>query len=713
MAAIGKIRSWGPILVSVIALALFAFIAEEAFRSCSGVKGEASQQIGEVLGKKINVQEFQKLVDEYQEAIKFTMQRDNFSEDEMNQIRDQVWQQYVSTQIIEADAEKLGLTVTDKEIQNVLNAGTNQVLLQTPFVNQQTGRFDVNSLKQFIDQYNKAKTQAPQQAEQMKAIYNYWLFVEKTLRNQLLSQKYQSLLASCILSNKVEAKLAFKDDNEESQIQLASLAYSSIKDDDVKIADADYKAKYDELKQAFKQPIETRDVKYVDFEVKASNADRNAIAKEMAGLQSQLASADDPAALVSKSTSQVRYLGLPLGKSAYPSDIASKLDSMAVGTSPVFETKQDNSLNIIRLMSKVSLPDSVQYRQIQVAAATPQEARTKADSISKALQGGADFEVLAKKYNQTGEKTWFTNRMYEGTTTMNADNRDYINALLNTSVGEVKNLELTQGNVILEVLDRKAMSDKFLAAVIKKPIDFSKDTHSAAYNKFSEFVTKCSSVEEMEKNASKYGYKVLEQNDCRTSQHNIAGIGSTREALKWVFSSKEGEISPLYECGDNNHLLVVALTKVHGKGYRDINDKQVQDILKREILKDKKAETLMAKLKGVNSVQAAKAKGAQVAAVNQVTFSAPAFIQTTGTVEPALSGAVSATAAGKFCKSPVKGNAGVYVFSVVKKTNRQGAKYDATTQMARCRQQSMQMVGNFMGDLMSKAGVVDNRYLFF
>ena len=86
MAAIGKIRSWGPILVSVIALALFAFIAEEAFRSCSGVKGEASQQIGEVLGKKINVQEFQKLVDEYQEAIKFTMQRDNFSEDEMNQI---------------------------------------------------------------------------------------------------------------------------------------------------------------------------------------------------------------------------------------------------------------------------------------------------------------------------------------------------------------------------------------------------------------------------------------------------------------------------------------------------------------------------------------------------------------------------------------------------------------------------------------------------
>ncbi len=713
MAVLGKIRSRGIALVIIIGLGLFAFIAEEAFRSCNSLKGQASQRIGEVLGEKVNVQDFQKLVDEYQEAVKFTMQRDNLTEEELTQLRDQVWQQYVTNSVVSEDAAKLGITVTDAEIQNVLNQGTNQVLLQTPFVNQQTGRFDVNSLKQFIDQYNKAKTQAPQQAEQMKAVYNYWLFVEKNLRTQLLAQKYQGLLANCVLSNKVEAKMSFKEDNEESQIQLASVAYSTIKDADVKVEDADLKAKFEELKPAFKQPVETRDIKYVDFQIKASSADRNALQKEMNGYQKQLAEAADPAQVISKSASQLQYLGIPMSKSAYPMDIASKLDSMAIGTSGVIENKADNTLNIIRLVAKTSLPDSIQYRQIQVAAATPNEARTKADSIYNALQNGADFEVLAKKYGQTGEKVWFTGRMYEGATSMNADNRQYIESLLNGEVNATKNVALTQGNVILQVTDRRAMTDKFTAAVIKKVIDFSKETHNAAYNRFSEFVTKCSSIEDMEKIAAKYGYKVEQQQNIATTQHNVAGVSATREALKWVFSAKEGEISPLYECGNNDHMMIVALTKTHPQGYRDYKDPQVEEFLKREVIKDKKAEKIIAKLKGVNSVNAAKAKGAKVSTINQITFSAPAFVQETGAAEPALSGAVAATAAGKFSKNPVKGNAGVYLFQVVKKVQRSGAKYDANAQMQRCRQMGMQYVGNFMQDLINKAGIVDNRYLFF
>ena len=115
MAAIGKIRSWGPTLVIVIGLALFAFIAEEMFRSCEASKNEQRQQVGEVLGEKVNVQEFQALVDEYQEVLKLTQNRDNLSEDELNQVKDQVWNSFVNNKIIETEAEKLGLTVTDDE----------------------------------------------------------------------------------------------------------------------------------------------------------------------------------------------------------------------------------------------------------------------------------------------------------------------------------------------------------------------------------------------------------------------------------------------------------------------------------------------------------------------------------------------------------------------------------------------------------------------
>ena len=715
MAALGKIRSKGAILVGAISLALVAFLAGDAARSCEGMKGESRQQIGEILGKKISVQDYQKLIDEYQSAIKFTMQRDNLTDQEVNQVNDQVWQQLVSNRVIEADAEKVGLTVTEKEIQNVLNEGTNPMLVQTPFVNQQTGRFDVNALKQFLDSYNKAKAAKSPQVEQMQAIYDYWLFVEKNLRAQLLGQKYQALLASCVLSNKAEAKMAFKDNNEESQIQLASLAYSTVKDADVKVTDDDLKAKYAELKPAFRQNVETRDIKFVDFQIKASAADRSQVVKEMNDFQKQLASAEDPAAVVSKSGSEIPYLGLPVSNKAYQQypDIASKIDSLSVGTTGVVENAQDNTLNIIRVLSKAQLADSIQFRQINIAAATPDEARAKADSIQKALAGGADFDALAKRYGQTGEKVWFTGQQYEMAPSMNQDNRTFINALLNGEVNATQNLALTQGNIILQVLDKKAFTTKTTAAVIKKVVDFSKATRSNAYNKFSEFVAKSSTVADLEKNAPKSGYQVQSLNDISTAEHYVGGIPGTRDALKWLFEAKQGEVSPLYECGNNDHLLVIALTAVHPQGYRSWDDAQVKEILKREVIKDKKAEKLMAKLKGVNSIAAAQAKGAKVSSVNQITFAAPAFVQATGSVEPALSGAVAGTAAGKFSKAPVKGNAGVYVFQVVKKSMRAGSKYDETLVMQQAAQANMQLVGNFMQDLILKAKVVDNRYLFF
>jgi peptidyl-prolyl cis-trans isomerase D len=135
-------------------------------------------------------------------------------------------------------------------------------------------------------------------------------------------------------------------------------------------------------------------------------------------------------------------------------------------------------------------------------------------------------------------------------------------------------------------------------------------------------------------------------------------------------------------------------------------------MVKAEVLRDKKAEQLMAKLQGVNSIAAAKAKGAQITTVDQITFAAPVFVSAAGASEPALSGAVYATAKGKFSSKPVKGNAGVYAFQVVSKKNRPG-KFDAKTMEARCRQKAMQYAGNFMSELYQKANVVDNRYLFF
>ena len=713
MAALGKIRSKGVFLICIVGFALFAFIAEELVRSCESTQNESRQRVGEVNGDKISVQEFQKLVDEYTNVIKMTQGRDNLTDEELNQIKDVVWNTFVQNEIIGKEAEKLGLKVTDQELQNVLNQGTNPMLLQTPFVNQQTGRFDANLLRKFLAEYKQAKTSNPQMAEQYQSLYDFWSFVEKNMRQQLLVQKYQTLLAGCMLSNPISAKAAYNEENQESDIQLASFAYSSINDNKVTVSDADLKAKYDELKPRFKQYEETRNIKYVDVQVLPSASDRAALNKEIENIKNSLTEAADPTEVVRKSGSLVTYLGIPQTKAAFPSDIAAKLDSMAVGTvsSPV-ENKQDQTINIVKLISKTELPDSVEFRAIQVTGSTPEEAAKRADSIYVALNGGAEFEVVAKKYGQTGAKNWMTSAQYQSAPSMDSDTKSYIDALNTMAVNELKNIKLSQGNIVLQLTDRKALVSKYVAAVVKKPIEFSKNTYSAAYNKFSQFVSENQSLEQMQKSAAKYGYNVQDLNDVRNADHYVANIRGTRDALKWIFEAKENEVSQLYECGNNDHLLVIVMTKVNEKGYRGLDDENVKNYIKQEVIRDKKAEMLIAKAKGVKNIGGAKAKGATVSTVNQVTFAAPVFVQSTGMSEPALSGAVAATAKGKFSAHAVKGYAGVYLFQVNNRRMRP-VKFNEKEYEERLSQKALQYASNFMQELYIKANVKDNRYLFF
>lgn len=714
MAVLGKIRSKGALLVGIIGLGLFAFIAEEAVRSCDSAKNNERQQIAKVLGEKMSFQDFQALVDEYTDVVKMTQNKDNLSEQELNQVRDMVWNTYIQSSLIAKEAKELGLTVTDDEMRDILNQGTNPMLLQTPFVNQQTGRFDANSLKQFINEYKKAQTSNPQLVEQYRPIYNFWQFVEKTLRQQTLAQKYQTLLASCFLSNSIEAKQAFEEENTEADIQLAAFTYASVPEKDINITDADLKAKYEELKPRFKQYEETRDIKYVAVNVKASAADRAALNKQITEYAAQLATADDPTDVVRKSNSTVAYLGIPVLKSAFPNDISLLLDSIAVGTTTnVKENVQDNTYNVVKLISKQELPDSIEFQAIQVGGETIDEAHDRADSIMKALSTDASqWETVAKKYGQTGEKQWMTTQQYQFATSINAENKAFIKALNTMSAGELRNVSTTSGNIILKVTDRRNFQPKYIAAVIKTKIAFSDDTQNSAYNKFSQYVSENQTLEGLEKSAKKYGYNVLELQDVRSAQHIIANIPGTHDALKWAYEAKEGEVSPLYECGNNDSFLVLVVTKIHEKGYRSLDDAMVKDMVKAEVLNDKKAELLMAKTKGIKNINEAKAKGAQIVSVPQITFAAPAFVSVAGTSEPALSGAVAATKAGQFSAKAVKGNGGVYMFQVTSKKNR-GQKFDQKSYEQRMAQRAMQAAGNFMQDLYINADITDNRYMFF
>lgn len=712
MATLQKIRSKGPLLVIVIGLALFAFIAGDAWKVLQPHQGK--QDVGEVNGEVLSAQDYQKMVDELSEVIKLTNGLNSLTEDLLNNVKDQVWQSYVNNKLIAEQAEKLGLKVTDAEIQSIIDQGTHPLLMQTPFRNPQTGMFDKDMLKKFLVDYaNLNASQMPAQyVEYYQKMGAFWQFVEKTLAQSTLAEKYQNLVTKSLISNPVAAEDAFNSRTEQSDLLLAGVPYSSINDSTVQVSDNEIKDRYNEKKEQFKQLVETRDIRYIDVKVVPSDADRKAVEKEVTEYSNQLASTTaDFGTFVRSTGSSVNYSDVPVSKSVFPADVASRLDSTNVNEvyGPYYN-QTDDSFNAFKLLAKVSSPDSIQFRQIQVYADTEEKTKTLADSIYNALKGGADFAAVAKIYGQTGEATWVNAQSWEGSE-LDADNSKFINTLLNQPVNELANLNMGQANLILQVMNKKSMQTKYKVAVVKREVEFSKETYNAAYNKFSQFVAQNTTIDSMVKNAEESGYTLMPRTDLSSAEHYVGGVRSTREALKWIFAAKPGEVSPLYECGENDHLMVVALDKIHEAGYRDINS--VAEMLRAEIRRDKKAEKIMEEMKKYNSIAQVKGmKDAVSDSVKHVTFSAPAYISVTRSSEPVI-GAVAAKTAANKVSAPIKGNGGVYMIQVYAK-EKGSEKFDAKQEETTLTNMAVRIAGNqLINDLYQKAKVVDQRYLFF
>jgi len=157
---------------------------------------------------------------------------------------------------------------------------------------------------------------------------------------------------------------------------------------------------------------------------------------------------------------------------------------------------------------------------------------------------------------------------------------------------------------------------------------------------------------------------------------------------------------------------VVALTKVHPVGYSDWQNEE--DKLRQQVLRDKKFDMLAQKLKDVKTIADAQKQGATIDTVPVITFANAVYLPSTHASEPALSGAVAAVKQGEMSKKPVKGQQGAYLFQVLKRGEREGAKFDEKQQEQTLKQEMSRLTLNYyMQELYEKANVVDNRYLFF
>ena len=708
MATLQKIRSKGPLLVIAVGLALFAFIAGDAWQV---MQPHQSQDVGEGDGEDLSAQDYQALVEEYTEAAKMEYNVNSLPDEEVSRIQDRAWQEYVNNKLIEKEAKKLGLTVSNEELQVIVSAGVHPLLQRLPFRNPQTGAFDKDMLNMFLVNY--AKMSPAQVPEEYQRLYNYWSYIEKQLLQSRLLEKYMALVGSALLSNPVEAQDSYEARVNQSDLLLAAIPYSSIADSTVTITDADLKEAYDRKKEQYRQYVETRNIRYIDVQVTASDEDRAALQEEMQEYTSQLAgNVTDYATFVRSTGSDVPYVDLFYTKRSLPSDVVARLDSVSTGDvfGPYYNAV-DNTLNSFKKLAEASMADSIQYRQIQVVAESQARTQALADSIYGALKGGADFAELAKKYGQSGEPIWISSVLYEGASIDN-DNLKYIQAITTGKEKEWQNLALGQGNVILQVMDKKAVTEKYKVAVVKRVVEFSKETYNKAYNNFSQFIATNNTLEKMVANAEDAGYRLLERNDLSSAEHGIGGIRDTKEALRWAFGAEPGEVSGLFECGDNDHLLMVGVSAVIPEGYRPLA--LVQNQLRFELLRDKKAEKIMADMQAAGASSFDQYKGmanAVTDSVKMVTFAAPAYVPSLRSSEP-LVGAYASVSEPNQLSRPIKGNGGVFVLQPYAEDKLQ-EEYDEATEMQSLSSLYARLASQLLNDLYLKAGVKDMRYLFF
>ncbi len=714
MATLQKIRSKGPLLLIVIGLAMLAFILGDAWKIIRPNQGV--QYIGSIDGKKVSAMDFQNELENYSEVVRFSSGLQDLTEEQNNQIKDEVWSVMVRRAILEKETDAIGLKVTDAEVRDVISKGTDPVLQNTPF-NGSDGTFDVDYLKTFLAIYKDLDPSAMsvQDMRQYDAMYKYWLYIEDNIKSNLLYSKYISLVTAGLISNPVVAKDSYETRVMRSDVVMASIPYSQIADSTVSVTTADMKKVYADNKERLFNYSENRDIYYIDAAILPSDADRKALLSEVNEQTTQLIEADaetDFAALLRRVGSDITYSEVPRSAAVLPEDIVERLDS--VGSDGVFGpyyNAADDTYNSFRILSKDMGYDSIQFSVIQIASGQEAEDVRISDSIVDALKKGGVFADIAAKYSQSGESNWLVSEAYEPAS-ITGDNAVYLNKLNSMKKGEIANVRLSGGNLIIKVDDVRNKVDKYNIAIIKRQVEFSDETSNSVYNALSQFVAANKTLEDLKNNAENSDFRLLYYPGFESFSYNVGGVPRSHEALRWIFEANEGEVSRIFEAGQaNDHLLVVAVDKIHPQGYRSIKDAAAS--ISRLAINDKKFESLKNRFDGISSVADLRnASGVNIDTVQYVNFNNSAYVSSSASNEATIGPAVSRLSRDVLSK-PIKGDNCIYVVQKISPDS-YPTEFDAEAESARLNSISASQIGNsLLQELFFQAHIEDTRYKVF
>ena len=711
MAKLEKIRSKAGLLVLVVGLALFAFIIGDFLNSGSTYFRQSQERIAEIDGEVIKIQDYQARVDEMTEIYKMQSGSASLPEEYMTQIRQSVFDGMVQEIVLDEATQKLGMVVGPEELFDMVQGENISPLIQQMqmFVNPQTGAFDKSALLTFLKQIdvdNIATYPAEQQA-QLQQAQRFWMFWEKNIKRQRLESKYTTLLSKAIAANALDAKAAFDESVENSDIVYAMQSYATIPDSTIAVSDSEIKQLYEQRKESYKQKA-SKIIDYIAVDIRPSKEDYDKVQADIESVKSELETTDRVADLVNEN-SEVPYVDAFFTENALDAEMKQFATTAEVGAiyGPVFD---NDKYRLFKLIDKTNAPDSVKVSHIMLAGKGEAETKALADSLLTVLKGGASFEELAKQFSADqaaengGELGWFTEA-----TALRGVNAEFKDAVFGTPLNQIAVVKSMYGTHLVKVTEKTANVAKYKVADIDMTVSPSSKTYSNIYNELNQFISNNHSLEKLTANAKEAGYNLVSDATVTKDDQLLGSVQNSRQVIRWAFQNDKGAISEIFECNDK--FVVAAMKGSLDEGYRPVE--LVAAPLKAELIAQKKGEQIAAALaaKNLTSVEAyAEAMGAKVDSVKFVNF-ATRRISGIG-IEPNLNAAVAMAQVDQV-SAPVKGNNGVYVFKVYAR-NKDAKTYDEAEQVRTLDATNAYRVGfQAIQSLINKAEVEDNRIRFY
>jgi len=658
MALINKIREKSGIAVAVIAISLILFIVGGDLLGNGALFESRDQTVGEIAGQKISAQEFNAKVDEARAAFEQQTGRAP-TEQDMAQLRDQAWNQFILDIAYQKEYDALGLGVTPAELVDMVQGNYISPAIRQTFTNPQTGVFDKN----VVINYLKNLKSLP--ADQQRA----WANFEKNLSADRMRTKYENLMRLSVYATTAEARREYEAQTTRADLKMLYVPYYTIADTTVNVSDSQLQDYLDKHKDEYKG-FDSRTLQYVTFSIASSKEDSAALYDQIKKLARGLASATNDSSYA-QMNSDVR-VPLYLTAGEMPEQLRASIPTFTPGG--VYGPFREGTTYFIykyggtkRDTSFTARASHILIRPAAQGDSAKADARRRAEDLLRQIQGGADFAALARVNSADGSAQLGGDLGYFKNNGQMV--KPFEQAVFGASGAGLipRVIETDFGFHIIKVTEPKT-NLLYRVAAIGKEIAPSQATRDEVYRKADEFANNSKSKSDFDKNVKEDKTLVVATAERITEDASIVNaLTDARELVRWAFDegTDVGSISKAIEIGDQYVVAVVT-----GKTNEDkVTVDDYRQELTQKVRNQLKAEQIIQKLGNpagaLETVAAKYGAGAIVETVTDVNL-ANGFLKSAG-VDPVAIGKAFGLKPGKRSK-PFAGETGVLVVETSKVT---------------------------------------------